>query len=65
GQSHLLLIREESGAPDAKFAAWVDAVILVFSLENEKSFEEASRLHAMLSAHRGGAEVPLALVGTQ
>ncbi|XP_053907657.1 arf-GAP with GTPase, ANK repeat and PH domain-containing protein 2 [Cuculus canorus] len=65
GQSHLLLIREESGAPDAKFAAWVDAVILVFSLENEKSFEEASRLHALLSAHRGGAEVPLALVGTQ
>ncbi|XP_049653662.1 arf-GAP with GTPase, ANK repeat and PH domain-containing protein 2 isoform X2 [Accipiter gentilis] len=65
GQSHLLLIREEGGAPDAKFASWVDAVIFVFSLENESSFEEVTQLHALLSGYRGTSEVALALVGTQ
>ncbi|XP_025912720.1 arf-GAP with GTPase, ANK repeat and PH domain-containing protein 2 isoform X1 [Apteryx rowi] len=65
GQSHLLLIREEGGAPDAKFANWVDAVIFVFSLENESSFEEVTQLHALLSSHRGTGDVALALVGTQ
>ncbi|NXO02927.1 AGAP2 protein, partial [Rhinopomastus cyanomelas] len=65
GQSHLLLIREEGGAPDAKFASWADAVIFVFSLEDESSFEEAAQLHALLCGHRGAAEVALALVGTQ
>ncbi|NXF93356.1 AGAP2 protein, partial [Eubucco bourcierii] len=65
GQSHLLLIREEGGAPDAKFASWADAVILVFSLENESSFQEVCQLHALLSAHHGATEVALALVGTQ
>ncbi|NXN17513.1 AGAP2 protein, partial [Indicator maculatus] len=65
GQSHLLLIREEGGAPDAKFANWADAVIFVFSLENESSFEEVAQLHALLSSYRGASEVALALVGTQ
>ncbi|NXT88776.1 AGAP2 protein, partial [Anhinga rufa] len=65
GQSHLLLIREEGGAPDAKFASWADAVIFVFSLENESSFEEVTQLHALLSGYRGASEVALALVGTQ
>ncbi|XP_069735054.1 arf-GAP with GTPase, ANK repeat and PH domain-containing protein 2 [Phaenicophaeus curvirostris] len=65
GQSHLLLIREEGGAPDAKFASWADAIIFVFSLENESSFEEVTRLHELLSGHRGAGEVALALVGTQ
>ncbi|NXK28470.1 AGAP2 protein, partial [Arenaria interpres] len=65
GQSHLLLIREEGGAPDAKFASWADAVIFVFSLENESSFEEVTQLHALLSGYRGTSEVALALVGTQ
>ncbi|KAF1478145.1 Arf-GAP with GTPase, ANK repeat and PH domain-containing protein 2, partial [Aptenodytes patagonicus] len=65
GQSHLLLIREEGGAPDAKFASWADAVIFVFSLENESSFEEVTQLHALLSGYRGAGEVALALVGTQ
>ncbi|KAM9252095.1 LOW QUALITY PROTEIN: arf-GAP with GTPase, ANK repeat and PH domain-containing protein 2 [Cariama cristata] len=65
GQSHLLLIREEGGAPDAKFASWADAVIFVFSLENESSFEEVTQLHALLSGYRAASEVALALVGTQ
>ncbi|XP_075593868.1 arf-GAP with GTPase, ANK repeat and PH domain-containing protein 2 isoform X2 [Balearica regulorum gibbericeps] len=65
GQSHLLLIREEGGAPDAKFASWADAVIFVFSLENESSFEEVTQLHELLSGYRGASEVALALVGTQ
>ncbi|NXK01348.1 AGAP2 protein, partial [Corythaixoides concolor] len=65
GQSHLLLIREEAGAPDATFASWADAVIFVFSLENESSFEEVTQLHALLSGYRGAGEVALALVGTQ
>ncbi|XP_068777489.1 arf-GAP with GTPase, ANK repeat and PH domain-containing protein 2 isoform X2 [Struthio camelus] len=65
GQSHLLLIREEGGAPDAKFANWVDAVVFVFSLENESSFEEVTQLHALLSSHRGTSDLALALVGTQ
>ncbi|XP_071656119.1 arf-GAP with GTPase, ANK repeat and PH domain-containing protein 2 isoform X2 [Patagioenas fasciata] len=65
GQSHLLLIREESGPPDAQFASWADAVVFVFSLENESSFQEVTQLHALLSGHRATSEVALALVGTQ
>ncbi|KAM6100952.1 LOW QUALITY PROTEIN: arf-GAP with GTPase, ANK repeat and PH domain-containing protein 2 [Pterocles gutturalis] len=65
GQSHLLLIREEGGDPDAGFASWADAVIFVFSLENESSFEEATRLHALFGSCRGAGDVVLALVGTQ
>ncbi|NXS53298.1 AGAP2 protein, partial [Brachypteracias leptosomus] len=90
GQSHLLLIREEGGAPDAKvcgaggrggpcwpvpspdpppaspqFASWADAIIFVFSLENESSFEEVMQMHALLSSYRATSEVALALVGTQ
>ncbi|NXD45766.1 AGAP2 protein, partial [Copsychus sechellarum] len=89
GQSHLLLIREEAGAPDAQvrgargpggprwpepspdppvapqFASWADAVILVFSLESESSFEEVAQLHALLSDLRGAGDLALALVGTQ
>ncbi|KAJ8369988.1 hypothetical protein SKAU_G00100160 [Synaphobranchus kaupii] len=65
GQSHLLLIREESMLPDAQFCSWVDAVILVFSLENETSFQEVYKNYSQLCAHRNIAEVPLIVVGTQ
>ncbi|XP_036387003.1 arf-GAP with GTPase, ANK repeat and PH domain-containing protein 1-like isoform X4 [Megalops cyprinoides] len=65
GQSHLLLIREETGPPDAQFSAWVDAVILVFSLENESSFQEVYKNYSQLTAHRNTADVPLIVVGTQ
>ncbi|KAM7411209.1 hypothetical protein PAMA_021274 [Pampus argenteus] len=63
GQSHLLLIREEPGPPDAQFSSWVDAVILVFSLENEASFKELYQLYSQLSAHR--TDIPVIVVGTQ
>nr|XP_033943173.1 arf-GAP with GTPase, ANK repeat and PH domain-containing protein 2 isoform X1 [Pseudochaenichthys georgianus] len=63
GQSHLLLIREEPGPPDAQFSSWVDAVILVFSLENESSFQELYQLYSQLSKHR--SDVPVIVVGTQ
>lgn len=48
-----------------QFASWADAVIFVFSLESESSFEEVTRLHALLSDLRGTGDVALALVGTQ
>nr|XP_055184188.1 arf-GAP with GTPase, ANK repeat and PH domain-containing protein 2 isoform X3 [Nyctereutes procyonoides] len=67
GQIHLVLIREEAGAPDAKFSGWADAVILVFSLEDENSFQAVSHLHGQLSSLRGEGRggLALALVGTQ
>uniref|UniRef100_A0A8C0GPC1 ArfGAP with GTPase domain, ankyrin repeat and PH domain 2 n=1 Tax=Chelonoidis abingdonii TaxID=106734 RepID=A0A8C0GPC1_CHEAB len=65
GQSHLLLIREEGGAPDIKFASWVDAVVFVFSLENEDSFQEVSQYYNLLTSYRSPSEVAVALVGTQ
>ncbi|XP_049639012.1 arf-GAP with GTPase, ANK repeat and PH domain-containing protein 2 isoform X2 [Suncus etruscus] len=67
GQTHLVLIREEAGSPDAKFSGWADAVILVFSLEDENSFQAVSRLHGQLSSLRGEGRggLALALVGTQ
>ncbi|XP_006897628.1 PREDICTED: arf-GAP with GTPase, ANK repeat and PH domain-containing protein 2-like isoform X3 [Elephantulus edwardii] len=67
GQTHLVLIREEAGAPDAKFSGWADAVIFVFSLEDENSFQAVSSLHGQLSSLRGEGRggLALALVGTQ
>uniref|UniRef100_A0A8C9WTM3 ArfGAP with GTPase domain, ankyrin repeat and PH domain 2 n=1 Tax=Scleropages formosus TaxID=113540 RepID=A0A8C9WTM3_SCLFO len=65
GQSHLLLIREESGPPDAQFSAWVDAVILVFGLENENSFHEVYQNYGKLSTYRDITEIPLIVVATQ
>ncbi|XP_053704881.1 arf-GAP with GTPase, ANK repeat and PH domain-containing protein 2 isoform X4 [Synchiropus splendidus] len=63
GCSHLLLIREEAGPPDAQFSSWVDAVILVFSLENESSFQELYQLYSQLCVHR--TDIPVIVVGTQ
>ncbi|XP_059396503.1 arf-GAP with GTPase, ANK repeat and PH domain-containing protein 1-like isoform X4 [Carassius carassius] len=65
GQSHLLLIREESGPPSAQICNWLDGVILVFSLENEASFQDVYKNYSELSAHRNIAEIPVIAVGTQ
>ncbi|XP_046725299.1 arf-GAP with GTPase, ANK repeat and PH domain-containing protein 2 isoform X3 [Silurus meridionalis] len=65
GQSHLLLIRDESSLPTAQFSNWVDAVILVFSLENEASFQEVYKNFSELGTHRNTADLPLTVVGTQ
>ncbi|XP_077582526.1 arf-GAP with GTPase, ANK repeat and PH domain-containing protein 1-like [Stigmatopora nigra] len=65
GQSHLLIIREETELPGAQFASWLDAVILVFSLENEASFQEVYKIYHQLAAHRPVMEIPFVVVGTQ
>uniref|UniRef100_A0A4W5NWS1 ArfGAP with GTPase domain, ankyrin repeat and PH domain 2 n=1 Tax=Hucho hucho TaxID=62062 RepID=A0A4W5NWS1_9TELE len=65
GNSHILLIREETGPPDAQMSSWVDGVILVFSLENEASFQEVYRNYSELGIHRNIAEIPFIVVGTQ
>ncbi|XP_051516880.1 arf-GAP with GTPase, ANK repeat and PH domain-containing protein 1-like isoform X3 [Myxocyprinus asiaticus] len=65
GQSQLLLIREESGPPSAQFCNWLDGIILVFSLENEASFQDVYKNYSELSAHRNIVEIPIIAVGTQ
>uniref|UniRef100_H3CDB9 ArfGAP with GTPase domain, ankyrin repeat and PH domain 1 n=1 Tax=Tetraodon nigroviridis TaxID=99883 RepID=H3CDB9_TETNG len=66
GQSHLLLIRDEGGPPEAQqFALWVDAVIFVFSLEDENSFQTVYHYFNRLASYRNPADLPLVLVGTQ
>ncbi|XP_037107749.1 arf-GAP with GTPase, ANK repeat and PH domain-containing protein 1-like [Syngnathus acus] len=65
GQSHLLIIREETELPGAQFASWLDAVILVFSLENEASFQEVYKIYHQLAVHRPVIEIPFVVVGTQ
>ncbi|XP_029301412.1 arf-GAP with GTPase, ANK repeat and PH domain-containing protein 1 isoform X5 [Cottoperca gobio] len=65
GQSHLLLIRDEGGPPEAQFALWVDAVIFVFSLEDEISFQTVYHYFSRLANFRNAADLPLVLVGTQ
>ncbi|KOB72343.1 putative gtpase-activating protein centaurin gamma, partial [Operophtera brumata] len=47
------------------FTAWVDAVIFVFSLENEISYNTVSNYFNKMSHYRNSAEIPIILVGTQ
>uniref|UniRef100_A0A674NYF7 ArfGAP with GTPase domain, ankyrin repeat and PH domain 3 n=1 Tax=Takifugu rubripes TaxID=31033 RepID=A0A674NYF7_TAKRU len=47
------------------FAAWVDAVVFVFSLEDEISFQTVYNYFLRLSSYGNTAEVPMVLVGTQ
>ncbi|XP_037296680.1 centaurin-gamma-1A [Manduca sexta] len=65
GHSYLLLIRDEGGSPEMQFTAWVDAVIFVFSLENEISYNTVSNYFNKMSHYRNSAEIPIILVGTQ
>jgi len=48
-----------------QLATWLDAVILVFSLENEASFQEVYSIYHQLAAHRPVSEIPFIVVGTQ
>ncbi|XP_045467912.1 centaurin-gamma-1A isoform X2 [Harmonia axyridis] len=50
---------------EKRFTAWVDAVIFVFSLENESSFNAIYNYYTKMSHYRNSAEIPLILVGTQ
>ncbi|XP_043939521.1 arf-GAP with GTPase, ANK repeat and PH domain-containing protein 2 isoform X2 [Protopterus annectens] len=65
GQNYLMLIREEGDVPDAQFSAWVDAVIFVFSLENEATFQDVCKYYTLLANYRSITEMVLMLVGTQ
>ncbi|XP_029462255.1 arf-GAP with GTPase, ANK repeat and PH domain-containing protein 2 isoform X3 [Rhinatrema bivittatum] len=65
GQSYLLLIRDEGGPPEAQFAMWVDAVIFVFSLEDEISFQTVYHYYSRMANYRNTGEIPMVLVGTQ
>uniref|UniRef100_A0A4W3J152 ArfGAP with GTPase domain, ankyrin repeat and PH domain 1 n=1 Tax=Callorhinchus milii TaxID=7868 RepID=A0A4W3J152_CALMI len=65
GQSYLLLIRDEGGPPEAQFAMWVDAVIFVFSLEDEITFNTVYYYYTRMANYRSTAEIPMVLVGTQ
>uniref|UniRef100_A0A8C8VPN2 Arf-GAP with GTPase, ANK repeat and PH domain-containing protein 1 n=1 Tax=Pelusios castaneus TaxID=367368 RepID=A0A8C8VPN2_9SAUR len=65
GQSYLLLIRDEGGPPEAQFAMWVDAVIFVFSLEDEISFQTVYHYYSRMANYRNTNEIPMILVGTQ
>ncbi|KAA0203156.1 hypothetical protein HAZT_HAZT004379 [Hyalella azteca] len=47
------------------FTAWVDAVIFVFSLESEASFNAIYSYYAKMAHYRSTTDVPLILVGTQ
>ncbi|XP_058889984.1 arf-GAP with GTPase, ANK repeat and PH domain-containing protein 1 isoform X4 [Acipenser ruthenus] len=65
GQSYLLLIRDEGGPPETQFALWVDAVIFVFSLEDEISFQTVYHYYSRMANYRNTADIPMVLVGTQ
>ena len=65
GQSYLLLIRDEGGPPEMQFTHWVDAIIFVFSLENEESFAAINQYYIKMSHYRNMSDVPFILVGTQ
>lgn len=51
--------------PLPQFAAWVDAVVFVFSLEDEISFQTVYNYFLRLCSFRNTSEVPMVLVGTQ
>ncbi|CAK9304505.1 unnamed protein product [Gordionus sp. m RMFG-2023] len=65
GQSYLLLLRDEAGPPDQQFSDWIDAVIFVFSVENENSFQTVYNYYSKLSYMRKLIDIPVFLVGTQ
>eukprot|EP00095_Tigriopus_kingsejongensis_P007710 maker-scaffold142_size315517-snap-gene-2.27 protein:Tk07710 transcript:maker-scaffold142_size315517-snap-gene-2.27-mRNA-1 annotation:"centaurin gamma isoform b" len=64
-QSYLLLIRDEGGPPEHQFSRWVDAVIFVFSLESEASFQAIQDYFHQISHFRSLRPIPLILVGTK
>jgi len=48
-----------------QFAHWLDAVLLVFSLDNEQSFFDVHSNYSCLCQFREMREVPVVIVGTQ
>lgn len=64
-QSYMLLIRDEGGLPEGQFSNWIDAVIFVFSLHNEASFNCVWEYFNSFREQRRINDVPIILVGTQ
>uniref|UniRef100_A0A914S114 Uncharacterized protein n=1 Tax=Parascaris equorum TaxID=6256 RepID=A0A914S114_PAREQ len=54
-----------SKLPVFQFAQWVDAVIFVFSLESQDSFETVLHYYNQMAKYRNLSDVPILLVGTQ
>lgn len=48
-----------------QFSNWVDAVVFVFSLENEDSFQEVLKYYTLLANYRNTSDIAVMLVGTQ
>ena len=49
-----------------QFSNWVDAVVFVFSVEDEKSFEDVYSYYAKMAGYRtAGIDLPVIIVGTQ
>ncbi|VDM83358.1 unnamed protein product [Strongylus vulgaris] len=66
GLSHLLLIRDEgSASPDVQFSLWADAVIFVYSVDNQESFERVRHFYSHMNKFRNVADMPVLLVGTK
>jgi len=64
-QSYQLLIRDEGNPPEIQFNSWVDAIIFVFSLENEDSFNAIYDFYEEMVKFQNVQEIPLILVGTR
>ncbi|KJH50245.1 Miro-like protein, partial [Dictyocaulus viviparus] len=75
GLSHLLLIRDEGSAPPdvqvkeinviLQFSLWADAVIFVYSVDNQESFERVRHFYSHMNKFRNVADMPVLLVGTK
>lgn len=48
-----------------QFSSWIDALLLVFSLENEESFSIVCSFYNRMCSFRNMSEVPKILVGVQ
>lgn len=65
GRWWLMMVSDCCCVSCPQFAAWVDAVVFVFSLEDEISFQTVYNYYLRLCSYRNTAEVPMVLVGTQ
>lgn len=48
-----------------KFSSWMDAVLLVFSLESEDSFSRVYSYYNRMCSFRNMVDIPKVLVGVQ
>jgi len=65
GANHLLLLRDEGGPPEIEFCTWVDAVLLVFNLTDQTSFQTMTSYLKRLCKLRDVTNLPLIIIGSQ